>query len=98
MPYLGYTAVEGNETRQSATMNMDKSKKRKRPMTVCDQLREAIRSSGWTHYRVGKQAGIKPEIVTRFAKGERDIRAETFAKIAAALGMELALKKGEGNG
>jgi hypothetical protein len=60
--------------------------------TVCGQLREAILASGKTHYRIGKDAGVKPEIVSRFAHGERDIRAETFAKIAAALGLELRTK------
>jgi hypothetical protein len=65
------------------------SKRRKATRTVCDQLRDAIRESGRTHYRVGKDAGIKPEIVTRFAHGDRDITGKTFAKLASALGLEL---------
>jgi hypothetical protein len=62
--------------------------------TVSDQLRDAIRDSGKTFYRIGKDAGVKPEIVARFVRGERDVRAETFAKIADALGMELRKKGG----
>lgn len=69
-------------------------KRRAAPPTVCDQLRDAIRASGKTHYRIGKDAGIKPEIVARFVRAERDLRAETFAKIALALGLELR-QKGE---
>jgi plasmid maintenance system antidote protein VapI len=69
-------------------------KRQKTPRTVCDQLRDAIRESGKTHYRVGKDAGIKPEIVARFVRGERDITGQTFAKLAAALGLELR-KAGE---
>jgi hypothetical protein len=65
-----------------------------KPLTICDQLRQAIRNSGKTHYRIGKDAGVKPEMVARFVRGERDVRAETFAKIAAALGLELR-KQGE---
>jgi plasmid maintenance system antidote protein VapI len=61
----------------------------KRPRTVCDQLRDAIRATGKTHYRIGKDAGIKPEIVTRFVSGQRDITGKTFAKLAAALGLTL---------
>jgi plasmid maintenance system antidote protein VapI len=57
--------------------------------TVCDQLRDAIRESGKTHYRIGKDAEIKPEIVARFVRGERDITGQTFAKLAAALGLTL---------
>ena len=71
---------------------------RKRPANVCDQLRQAIKATNWTHYRVGKQAGIKPEIVSRFMSGERDIRAETFAKIAIVLGWELTPKRGDNDG
>jgi plasmid maintenance system antidote protein VapI len=76
------------------------SKLKKKPRTVCDQLRDAIRESGKTHYRVGKDAGLKPEIVARFVRGERDITGQTFAKLAAALGLTLvpatkAERKGE---
>jgi plasmid maintenance system antidote protein VapI len=66
--------------------------KSKKPLTVCDQLREAIRESAKTIYRIGKDAGVKPEMVARFFRGERDVRAETFAKIAQALGLELQKK------
>jgi hypothetical protein len=66
--------------------------RRRGKRTVCDQLRQAIRDSGKTHYRIGKDAGVKPEMVARFARGERDLRAETFAKIAEALGLELRPK------
>ena len=41
---------------------MGKHKKEPGSMTVCDQLRAAIRGSGKTHYRIGKDAGVKPEI------------------------------------
>jgi plasmid maintenance system antidote protein VapI len=64
-------------------------KRQQKPRTVCDQLREAIRATGKTHYRIGKDAGIKPEIVTRFVREERDITGKTFAKLAAALGLTL---------
>ena len=66
----------------------------KKPRTVCDQLRGEIQASGKTHYRIGKDAGIKPEIVARFAREQRDITGKTFAKLAQALGLELR-KKGE---
>jgi plasmid maintenance system antidote protein VapI len=62
---------------------------RGRPGTVCDQLRDAIKKSGKTHYRIGKDAGIKPEIVTRFVREERDITGKTFAKLASSLGLTL---------
>jgi plasmid maintenance system antidote protein VapI len=61
---------------------------------VCDQVRDVFRESGWTFYRLGKEAGVKPETVARFIRRERDVRGETFAKLCAALGLELT-KKGE---
>jgi plasmid maintenance system antidote protein VapI len=64
-------------------------KRHQAPRTVCDQLRDAIRQSGKTHYRIGKDAGIKPEIVTRFVSRERDVTGKTFAKLAASLGLTL---------
>jgi plasmid maintenance system antidote protein VapI len=69
--------------------NEDMSKRQKASRTVCSQLRDAIRESGKTHYRVGKDAGIKPDIVARFVNGQRDITGKTFAKLAQALGLEL---------
>jgi transcriptional regulator with XRE-family HTH domain len=56
---------------------------------VCEQLREAVTASGMTLYRVARQAGIRHEVLARFMRRERDIRGETFAKIAAVLGLEL---------
>jgi hypothetical protein len=61
---------------------------------VCARLRRAIRESGQTHYRIGKDAGIKPEMVARFARGERDITGATFAKLCRALGLELKPREG----
>src|SRR5262245_39628640 len=61
---------------------------------VCDQLRDAFQRSGWTFYKLGKEAGVKPETVARFMRRERDVRSETFAKLCATLGLELA-QKGE---
>jgi transcriptional regulator with XRE-family HTH domain len=60
-----------------------------KPMPIPDALRSAIKASGLTHYAVGKLADVSVSVVDRFMSGERDIRLETAAKIAAALGLEL---------
>jgi transcriptional regulator with XRE-family HTH domain len=59
---------------------------------VCDQLREAVKRSGKTMYRVAKESGVTQPVLARFMAGQRDIRAATFAKIAAALRLELRPK------
>ena len=52
----------------------------KRRKTIVDQLKDAIRKSGKTHYRIAKDAGIGPGQIDRFVSGERDIRISTAAK------------------
>ena len=54
---------------------------------LADQLRAAIVESGLTHYRIAKDAGIKPDILDRFVSGERDVRLQTAEKIALVLGL-----------
>jgi DNA-binding phage protein len=60
--------------------------------TLVLQLKQAIESSGRTAYSLGKEAGIRPEIITRFLNGERDLRLETAGKICAVLGLALDSK------
>lgn len=52
------------------------------------QLRQAIKRSGLTHYRIGKMAGVTPTMIDKFVAG-RDVSLTTAAKLAAALALEL---------
>ena len=57
-------------------------------------LRDAIRNSGLTHYRIGQMAGVSPTVIDRFISGARpDLRLSTAAKIADALGLELTHRR-----
>lgn len=56
---------------------------------LVDALKRAIIDSGLTHYRIAKDAGVTPDVIDRFVRGERDLRLETAGKIAAVLGMAL---------
>src|SRR5262249_47626700 len=60
---------------------------------VCDQLREAVFPPRNTVYPVAKDAGIRHEVLARLIRKERDIRAETLAKNAPVLGLELRKKR-----
>ncbi len=62
---------------------------KKKPASIVDQLRRAIQGSGLTHYRIAKDAGIRPDILDRLVSGERDVRLETAAKVARVLKLEL---------
>ena len=54
--------------------------------------RDAVKRSKLTLYRVAKMSGVTQPVLARFMGQERDIRAATFAKIAAALKLELRPK------
>jgi plasmid maintenance system antidote protein VapI len=60
---------------------------------MSERLQTAIESDGRTFYRLGKEAGVSPEVISRFVAGERDIRLATASKLADVLGLELSRKK-----
>jgi transcriptional regulator with XRE-family HTH domain len=64
--------------------------------SISDQLREAVEARierGWTVYRVAKEAGITPAMLSRFLKDGLDLRLSTAAKLATVLELELRPKK-----
>lgn len=56
---------------------------------INEQLRKAIEKSGESFYALAKRSGVNAVVISRFASKERDLRLETAAKIAAALGLTL---------
>jgi hypothetical protein len=60
-------------------------------MSITDRLRKEIRDRQ-SVYVVAKGSGISHPVLLRFAKGERDIRLATAAKLADYFGLELAPK------
>jgi hypothetical protein len=57
--------------------------------TITARLKEAIRESGLTHYRLSKLSGIVQPVIDRFVAGERDIRLETAERLAFTLCLTL---------
>jgi DNA-binding phage protein len=58
--------------------------------SLVDELRDAIRNSGETEYRVAKESGVAQPILNRFLHGERGVSLETAAKVCKYLGLHLA--------
>jgi len=58
-------------------------------MDLTDQLRDAIKNSGATLYRIAKDSGVPYVVLHRFASGERQIKLDTADKLAAYFGMKL---------
>lgn len=56
---------------------------------LTEDLRSAIVASGRSAYSLGIEADIRPEIITRFLLGQRDMRLDSASKIAAVLGLKL---------
>ena len=57
--------------------------------TLPERLRDAIRQSHKTIYRLARESGVAHPIILRFMSGERDIRLETAEKLATTLRLEL---------
>jgi transcriptional regulator with XRE-family HTH domain len=60
------------------------------------QLKQAIRDSGMSRYRIAKKSGLTESQLSYFVNGKRSLTLPAAAKLAKALGLELgpALKKG----
>jgi len=64
-------------------------KKRKKIPTMTETIQQKINEDDRTIYRIAKDAGTSTAVVSRFLKGERDIRLATADRIAKALGLTL---------
>lgn len=53
------------------------------------QLKQAVKDSGQTLYRVAKDSGVDYSVLLRFMAGERGMNLDTAAKLVDYLGLEL---------
>ena len=58
-----------------------------------DAIREAIRGSGLTRYRIAKDSGVSESTLCRFMVGEQDLTTATMDKVADALGVEVVVRR-----
>ena len=64
------------------------------PNILADQLRGAIRDSGYSINSLADVMGIPQPVLSRFVNGHRSISMGNAEKIAAAFGMRLTKPKG----
>jgi transcriptional regulator with XRE-family HTH domain len=62
-------------------------------MSLTKQLKQAVKQSNLTTYAVAKGAGVPVPTLSRFLRGERDIRLATADKLAAFFQMHLTRPK-----
>ncbi len=57
-----------------------------------DQLRNAIRQSGLSCYRIAKETGIQQAQLSRFMSGERGLSIEGIEAICDLIGLQLVMR------
>jgi transcriptional regulator with XRE-family HTH domain len=57
--------------------------------SLSEQIRQAIRASGMTQYRICKEIGIKQPSMTRFMNGQAWLSMQTLDKIADLLDLNI---------
>ena len=62
---------------------------KRKPKTMPDLIRAAIRRDGRTIYRLSKDSGVNQAVLGRFMRGERDLNLRTADKVCRALGLQL---------
>ena len=60
--------------------------------SIVEQLRRAILKSDESYYALAQRTGVDAVQISRFVNGERDLRFETAAKLAAGLGLDLVAR------
>lgn len=69
-----------------------KSRSKKKEVTLETQLErqlhEAVVRYG-NHYELGKTAGVPADVLSRFARKERNLRLDTAGRLAVVLGLTL---------
>lgn len=67
------------------------------PRSFSNQLREAIKHSGMSHYRISKKSGVSASNLCRFTHGA-EIRSGSIDRLCKVLKIELAQTKRNGRG
>jgi len=57
--------------------------------SVSDQLREAVKASGISRYRLWKLTGIDQAVLCRFVAGKAGMALDNFDELCRVLGLEL---------
>lgn len=63
--------------------------------TISDQIRDAMKASPLTRYRISKMTGIDQTALMRFERGEVGLLLDNIDKLAAALGLTVVRSHGE---
>lgn len=62
---------------------------RVKPYDLSAVIAAAARKDERSSYAIAHEAGIRPEVLTRFLHGERDLKLATATKLCRVLNLEL---------
>ena len=62
-------------------------------LSLSEQVRRAINSSGQSQYRICKETGVDKATLSRFMAGERGLSTSTLDLVVEYLGLELSERK-----
>jgi hypothetical protein len=69
---------------------------KKRPNLLTDQIRQAIDDSGFTRYRIAKEAGISETTLALFYNGHRGLSMEALNALGEFLQLKITLGRKPG--
>jgi len=63
------------------------------PKPISRQLRDAIRASGYSQYRLSEETGVGKSVLSRFMAGKYNLSLANADRLAAFLGLRLTQDK-----
>jgi transcriptional regulator with XRE-family HTH domain len=60
---------------------------------ILSELRDAIRASAKTRYRLAKETGISEGQLSRLMSGQGGLSIDALERLAAALGLDVTVRK-----
>jgi transcriptional regulator with XRE-family HTH domain len=63
---------------------------------LLDAIREAIKASGKTRYRIAQESGVAESVLSRLMSGERGLSADALERLADNLGLDLVRPRRKG--
>jgi transcriptional regulator with XRE-family HTH domain len=66
----------------------------KRKRTFSDQIRQAVKASGMSRYRICKEIGIAESLMSRFVAGKGFLGEANLDALAALLKLKVVTEKG----
>ena len=65
---------------------------KKRPLTLTDQIRQAVEDCEKSRYQIAKETGVDKAALSRFVHGERGLSVENLDLVAECIGLRVVVE------